>query len=95
MRTHQPDRAVDELLFALADPTRRTVFQEIRAKPGTTTSDLCAQVTSMTRWGVMKHIAVLRDAGLIQTMTTGRQRRHYAERGALEPLRDWIGAISE
>jgi hypothetical protein len=44
----------------------------------------------MTRWGVMKHLAVLRDAGLIQTMAEGRHRRHFPEKGALRPLQDWV-----
>jgi hypothetical protein len=44
----------------------------------------------MTRWGVMKHIGLLRDVGLIQTMSEGRQRRHYPEKAALAPLRHWL-----
>jgi DNA-binding transcriptional ArsR family regulator len=82
--------SVDRVLAALADPTRRTLFEAILRTPGSTTSELCASTSTMSRWGVMKHLAVLRDAGLIQTMATGRQRRHYAERTALAPLRDWL-----
>jgi hypothetical protein len=49
----------------------------------------------MSRWGVIKHMAVLRDVGLIQTMATGRLRRHYAEIAALGPLRQWLDAIRD
>jgi DNA-binding transcriptional ArsR family regulator len=86
--------AVDDLLFALADPTRRALFEAVVGEPGVTTSALCDQTKSMTRWGVIKHMAVLRDAGLIQTMATGRLRRHYAERSALVSLREWLDQVS-
>ncbi len=79
------------VLAALAEPTRRQVYELIAEQPGLATSDICSRVQSLSRWGVMKHLGALRDAGLVQTMTTGRQRRHYAEAGALAPLRQWLG----
>ena len=85
---------VDELLAALADPTRRMLFEAVLREPGLTTSQLAARAKSMSRWGVIKHLAVLRDAGLIQTMATGRLRRHYAERAALAPLLEWLDLVS-
>src|SRR5688572_25093927 len=81
---------LDLSLAALAEPTRRAIFERIVAEPGQTTSELCARTTVITRWGVMKHLDVLREAGLVQTMATGRQRRHYAERSALAPMREWL-----
>ncbi len=48
----------------------------------------------MTRFGVMKHLAVLRDAGLIQTLPAGRRRHHYGVERALEPLREWLAPAS-
>jgi DNA-binding transcriptional ArsR family regulator len=44
----------------------------------------------MTRWAVMKHLAVLRGAELIQTLPQGRRRRHYRDERGLQPLRDWL-----
>jgi len=85
--------AVDDLLAALADPTRRALFEAIAAQPGITTSQLTARNNEVTRWAVMKHLAVLRGAGLIQTMATGRLRRHYAEKGTLGSLRGWLDAV--
>ena len=84
---------VDDLLAALGDPTRRAVFEAIASQPGITTSQITSRASSITRWAVMKHLVVLRDAGLIQTMATGRLRRHYAEKAALGPLLDWIGHV--
>ena len=82
--------AIDGVLVALSDPTRRAIFEAIAAQPGITTSQLTARAGTVTRWAVMKHLAVLRNAGLIQTMASGRLRRHYAEKATLGSLRDWI-----
>ena len=81
-------------MAALADQTRRNLFDAIVRSPGLTTSQLSTRVPHMSRWGVIKHMAVLRDAGLIQTMATGRLRRHYAETTALNPLRDWLDNVT-
>ena len=83
---------VDDVLAALADPTRRALFEATLRTPGLTTTQLSSRAPHMSRWGVIKHMAVLRDAGLIQTMATGRLRRHYAETAALDPLRQWLDA---
>jgi DNA-binding transcriptional ArsR family regulator len=93
-----PKRAaetVDDVLGALADPTRRALFEATLRTPGLTTTQLSDRVAHMSRWGVIKHMAVLRDVGLIQTMATGRLRRHYAETAALSPLRQWLDAIRD
>lgn len=84
------DEQLDELLRALSDSTRRRLYALIAQRPGSTTNELAAQTADMTRWGVMKHLAVLRAAGLIQTLPEGRRRRHYLERDALGALREWL-----
>jgi len=84
---------LDKLLTALSDPTRRVLFEAIAAHPGVTTTELTDGAATVTRWAVMKHLAVLRDAGLIQTMATGRLRRHYAEKATLASLRGWLSQI--
>ena len=85
---------LDEVVRALADPTRRALLQAVIRQPGLTTAQLVSRTTGMTRWGVMKHLAVLRDAGLVQTMAEGRHRRHFAEPAALDPLRQWLAAVA-
>lgn len=84
------DSRLDELLRALADPTRRRLLGLVARQPGLTTAELAALTKGMTRWGVMKHLAVLGSAGLIQTMPEGRYRRHFHEPAAVEPLRRWL-----
>ena len=64
---------LDEVWKALSDPTRRSILDLLRDGPRTT-SEIVNTFPQMTRFGVMKHIDVLRDAGLIQTREEGRQR---------------------
>ena len=82
--------ALDAVLAALSDSTRRAVYRRLRRSPGLTTGQLSELTRGMTRWGVMKHLAVLRQAGLVQTLHDGRNRRHYADAGRLQLVRDWL-----
>jgi DNA-binding transcriptional ArsR family regulator len=86
------DERLDVLLRALADPTRRKLLTMVTKQPGMTTADLARRTSAMTRWGVMKHLSILAEAGLIQSMPEGRNTRHYSEPLALEPLRSWLAS---
>lgn len=86
---------LDDVFRALSDPTRRRLLDVIAAQPGLSTAELAQQTKGMTRWGVMKHLAVLGAAGLIQTMPEGRRRRHFHEPLALDPLRRWLAERPE
>jgi DNA-binding transcriptional ArsR family regulator len=88
------DEPLDRLLRALADPTRRRLFAALLETPGLSTAQLVTLTRGMSRWGVMKHLAQLRDAGLIQTMPAGRERRHYPEPAALAPLSEWLASTA-
>jgi len=81
---------LDRLLRAVADPTRRRILRLLSERPGLTTNELAARVPGMTRWGVMKHLALLEEAGLVQILPEGRRRRHFREAAALRPLSDWL-----
>ena len=85
---------LDLVVRALADATRRQIFELLGRRPGLTTSEIAGRVGGITRWGVMKHLAVMRQAGLVQTFHEGRRRRHYREDSALEPIRRWLDAQS-
>jgi DNA-binding transcriptional ArsR family regulator len=65
---------------------------DLGAEPGLTTAELAERRPRLTRWAVMKHLAVLRDAGLIQTLPEGRRRRHYRDARALAALTAWLAA---
>ncbi len=81
---------LDAICRALADPTRREILRRLGAAPGATTAELTAVASTISRFAVMKHLEVLRRAGLMRSMDEGRRRRHYREAAALEPLRAWL-----
>jgi DNA-binding transcriptional ArsR family regulator len=68
-----PKDKLDRVWKALADPTRRSILDLLRDQPRTTT-DIVDAFPHLTRFGVMKHLDVLREAGLVQTRDEGRQR---------------------
>ena len=88
------DYQLDLILRALGDRTRRKLLVTISREPGLTTAELVRRTPGMSRWGVMKHLAVLERAGLIQSMPEGRNIRHFSEPNGLGPLRNWITTSS-
>lgn len=68
-----PSRDMDAVWKALSDPTRRSILDLLRHGPRSTTA-IVEAFPKLTRFGVMKHIDVLRNAGLINTREEGRQR---------------------
>ena len=82
--------SLNHVFRALADETRRRVWLALGETPGATTAQLTARFPRLSRWSVMKHLAVMRDAGLVQTLPQGRARRHYRDERALAPIGDWL-----
>ena len=68
--------SMDQVFRALADPTRRGLLDELFREDGQTLSALEGRLP-MTRFGVMKHLRVLEDAGLVVPRRRGRQKLHY------------------
>ena len=64
---------LDPVFKALADPTRRQILDTLRDGPRQT-SDIVTQFPELSRFGVMKHLDVLREAGLVYTRAEGRRR---------------------
>jgi DNA-binding transcriptional ArsR family regulator len=64
---------LDPVWKALSDPTRRAILDLVRQGPRRTT-EIVEAFPHLSRFGVMKHLDVLRDAGLINTREEGRQR---------------------
>jgi uncharacterized protein YndB with AHSA1/START domain/DNA-binding transcriptional ArsR family regulator len=86
---------MDEVFKALADPTRRGLLDELFKETGQTLSALEARV-DMTRFGVMKHLAVLEDAGLIVTRRRGREKLHYLNTVPIRLAHDrWVSKYAE
>lgn len=90
MVTLNEEHRLDRISHAFADGTRRWIWSELGRRPGATTAELASGQRDITRWAVMKHLGVLRDAGLVQTLPEGRRRRHYRDPRALDPLVRWL-----
>jgi len=68
-----PKDKLDPVWKALSDPTRRAILDLLRNQPRTTT-EIVESFPYLTRFGVMKHLDALREAGLVHTREEGRQR---------------------
>lgn len=68
-------QSLDDVWKALADPTRRRLLDLLKDRPQTT-GQLCARF-AMSRYGVMKHLGILEEAGLIIVRREGRKRYNY------------------
>ncbi|GAB3808060.1 metalloregulator ArsR/SmtB family transcription factor [Micromonospora zhanjiangensis] len=81
----------DDLVFkALADPTRRLLLDLLFERNGRTLTELESAV-EMTRFGVMKHLRVLADAGLVVTRRSGREKLHFLNPVPIRLIHDrWI-----
>lgn len=86
----------DNLVFkALADPTRRFLLDLLFEREGRPLSQLAAEV-DMTRIGVMKHLRLLEEAGLVVTQRSGREKLHFLNAVPIRQIHDrWIGKYTE
>jgi DNA-binding transcriptional ArsR family regulator len=86
----------DDLVFkALADPTRRFLLDRLFERDGRTLSELESEV-AMTRFGVMKHLRLLEDAGLVVTRRSGREKLHFLNPVPIRLIHDrWIDKYTE
>jgi DNA-binding transcriptional ArsR family regulator len=86
----------DNLVFkALADPTRRFLLDLLFERDGRTLSDLESKV-DMTRIGVMKHLRLLEEAGLVVTRRSGREKLHFLNPVPIQLIHDrWIDKYTE
>jgi uncharacterized protein YndB with AHSA1/START domain/DNA-binding transcriptional ArsR family regulator len=86
---------VDDVFKALADPTRRRLLDELYREDGQTLSALGEQF-SMTRFGVMKHLRQLEEAGLVVTRKEGRQKLHFLNPVPIRLVHDrWVSKYAE
>lgn len=75
-------------LDALADPTRRAVFERLRRAPQTV-GELAAHMP-VSRPAVSQHLKVLKDAGLVRDEARGTARIYRIHAEGLRELRDWL-----
>ncbi len=86
---------MDEVFKALADPTRRKLLDELYGEDGQTLSAL-EEGLPMTRFGVMKHLRVLEEAGLVTTRRRGREKLHFLNPVPIRLVHDrWVSKYAE
>ena len=86
----------DGVFKALADPTRRALLDALFAMDGQTLSSLTARHPQLTRFGVMKHLRILEDAGLVVTQRVGREKRHFLNPVPITAIAArWVGKFSQ
>jgi DNA-binding transcriptional ArsR family regulator len=89
----------DAVFKALADPTRRRLLDRLFERDGRTLGELVADLAAeveMTRFGVMKHLRVLEDAGLVVTRRSGREKLHHLNPVPIRLVHDrWVSKFAE
>ena len=83
---------------AMADPVRRAIVEDLAARNDRTLFDICVRLITernmaMSRQAVSKHIAMLREAGLVTATTVGRTTVHHLDTDVLSEARRWIETI--
>src|ERR1700712_1907766 len=86
---------VDEVFKALADPTRRGLLDALFERDGQSLSELEGRLP-MSRFGVMKHLKVLEEAGLVTTRRRGREKLHHLNPVPIRLVHDrWVSKYAE
>jgi DNA-binding transcriptional ArsR family regulator len=86
---------MDAVFKALADPTRRSLLDALYEDDGQTLSALERRFP-MTRIGVMKHLRVLQEAGLVTTQRRGREKLHFLNPVPIRLVHDrWVSKYAE
>jgi DNA-binding transcriptional ArsR family regulator len=82
-----------DVFKALADPTRRTILDELTERDGQTLFELCARLAmkhgiDSTRQAISQHVDVLEAAGLVRVKRDGRYKFHYLDGSPLKEITD-------
>jgi DNA-binding transcriptional ArsR family regulator len=86
---------MDEVFKALADPTRRELLDRLREQDGQSLGAL-EEGLPMSRFGVMKHLRVLEEAGLLTTQKRGREKLHFLNPVPIRLIHDrWVSKYAE
>jgi DNA-binding transcriptional ArsR family regulator len=87
--------SMDLVFRALADPTRRSLLDELNREDGQTLSALEVRLP-MTRFGVMKHLKQLEEAGLVVTRRRGREKLHFLNPVPIRLIHDrWVSKYTQ
>jgi DNA-binding transcriptional ArsR family regulator len=85
---------IDSVMHALADPTRRAVYERIARAEELTVAEL-TRGSGVTQGAISQHLRVLKDAGLVAGRAQGRNVHYSAQPQGLAPLVDWMTHYGE
>ena len=89
-------RGVEPVFRALADVNRRKLLDRLFERDGQTLTELVDCLPAMTRFGVMKHLRLLEEAGLVTTRRSGREKLHFLNPVPIRLIHDrWIDKYTE
>jgi uncharacterized protein YndB with AHSA1/START domain len=87
---------MDQVFKAINDSSRRALLDRLADRDGQSLGELCGYLPSMTRFGVMNHLRVLEDAGLVTTRKEGRRKLHFLNPIPIRLIHDrWISRYME
>jgi DNA-binding transcriptional ArsR family regulator len=92
MVTKQARKQEQSLFAALADPVRRGLLNDLAEHSPRTATQL-AEDYPITRQGILKHLTILEDAGLVTVQQAGREKRYTLRPEPLEELDAWVERI--
>ncbi len=86
----------DDVFRALADGHRRALLDHLFTSDGQSLLELCGALPELSRFGVMKHLRVLEEAGLLATRRDGRRKLHYLNPVPIASIHDrWISKFAQ
>ena len=87
---------MDEVFKAINDPSRRLLLDALFEQDGQSLGALVERLPQMTRYGVMNHLRILEEAGLVTTLKQGRSKYHYLNPVPIRLIHDrWISKYAE
>jgi DNA-binding transcriptional ArsR family regulator len=89
----QAQVATDHVFSALADPTRRAIFEHLASDGEQNVRALTAR-SGVSQPAVSKHLGILKQAKLVRHRRTGRENHYSAQPQALKPMLDWMGVYA-
>ena len=89
MVTYNEGMEVEHVFHALADHHRRHLLDLLFQTDGQSLTELSAHLP-MTRFGAMKHLRILEEAGLVTTQKVGRRKLHYLNPIPMQDVADWV-----
>jgi len=88
-------KAINKVFKAIADPTRREIFHVLMVASAAMSLTQISQQFDISRQGVTKHVRLLEEAGLVKTVSQGRERFCEANATPLDEIKNWLAVYDK